>query len=236
MGMTAGFIYDICTKAFVILKHLPLIPTGQITESIFALRTGTANCFIYKKGSDMVAIDAGFGASIVKRELSVLGIDPAMIAKLFLTHADIDHASGLPAFQNAQVYLSPDEEPMATGETARKFGMVYNRKISREYSLLKEGDEAMAGEIKVKAIETPGHTPGSMSYLIDGAVLFVGDAFKLVGGKASPIGPFYCMNPEKQKESIRKIAKLKGIQALFTAHTGFSGDFDGAMADWQGTA
>ncbi len=158
MGLMSNFVYDLSTNAFVHRKHLQLIPTGQIIENIFAIRTGSANLFIYKKGLDWIAIDSGFGSSILKREFSFLGINPNKITSLFLTHSDFDHASGLPVFQNAQIYLSSNEEPMITRKMARKYGIIYNKRINRAYKLLKDNDEVAVGIVKVRAIETPGHT------------------------------------------------------------------------------
>ena len=233
MGLMFNFIYDLSTNAFVHRKHLQLIPTEQITKNIFAIKTGSANLFIYKKGSDRIAIDSGFGVSILKREFLSLGINPNEITGLFLTHSDFDHAGGLPVFQTAKIYLSFHEEPMITRKVARKYGVIYNKKIYRTYKMLKDNDRIAVGTIRVKTIETPGHTPGSMSYLIDDEILFVGDAFKLIDGKAYPNSPLYCMDTNQQEESIRKLAKLKGVHSVFTAHGGYSNDFGYAMADWM---
>lgn len=73
MGLVSNFAYDLSTSTFVRRKHLHLMPTGRITENIFAIKTGSVNLFIYSKGSDQIAIDSGFGASILKRELSFFG-------------------------------------------------------------------------------------------------------------------------------------------------------------------
>lgn len=120
---------------------------------------------------------------------------------------------------------------MITRKVARKYGVIYNKKIEEPYKLLKENDEVAVGTIKVRAIETPGHTPGSMSYLIDGEFLFVGDAFKLIDGKAYPNSPFYCMDTAKQEQSIKKLAKLKDVHSVFTAHGGYSNNFSYVMTD-----
>ncbi|MBW4084335.1 hypothetical protein [Paenibacillus sp. S150] len=63
--------------------------------------------------------------------------------------------------------------------------------------------------------------------------MFAGDAFKLIDGKAYPNSPLYCMDAEKQEESIRKLAKLKDVHSVFTAHGGNSSNFGYAMAEWR---
>lgn len=232
MGLIANCAYDLFTNAFVQRKQMQLIPTEQVTENVFAIKTGSVNLFIYQKGSDLIAIDSGFGISILKREFSFLGINPDKITSIFLTHSDFDHVNGLPVFPNAQIYLSANEEPMISRKVARKYGIIYNKKINRAYKLLKDDDEVEIGIIKVRAIETPGHTPGSMSYLIDDEILFVGDTFKLVDGKAYHNSPFYCMDVEKQDESFKKLANLKDVKLVFTAHGGYSNNFEHVMSDW----
>ena len=65
-----------------------------------------------------------------------IGIDQHQITHVFLTHSDFDHAGGLSLFENAEIYLSRDEEQMIT---------------KKKYTL------------------------GSMSYLMNDSLLFVGD-------------------------------------------------------------
>ena len=116
-------IYDIFTAIFVKMNHVNPIETGKITDKLFVVRTGTANFYIYKSGEDMICFDSGFGKSQIIRELNNLDIDPKSITHLFLTHSDFDHANGLSVFENAEIYLSSDEEQMITRKKARKFGL-----------------------------------------------------------------------------------------------------------------
>jgi hypothetical protein len=41
------------------------------------------------------------------------------------------------------------------------------------------------------------------------------------------------MDIKRQEESIRKLAKLENIRYVFTAHAGYTADFDGAFGDWR---
>jgi len=76
----------------------------------------------------------------------------------------------------------------------------------------------------VRGIATPGHTPGAMSYIIDGAYLFVGDTMSLKNGKADLFNEFFNMDSATEGGSIRKLAALKNPKFVFTAHYGYTDD------------
>ncbi len=80
---------------------------------------------------------------------------------------------------------------------------------------------------------TPGHTPGSLCYLVDGRWLFTGDTISLKEGKAGPFVERFNMDTPTEVVSIGKLAKLQGVEAVFTAHHGFTKDFQGAFAAWR---
>jgi glyoxylase-like metal-dependent hydrolase (beta-lactamase superfamily II) len=117
--------------------------------------------------------------------------------------------------------------------TARKFGVYRNAAIYRPYILLKDNDEIKVGEIVVRAVESPGHTPGSMSYVIDGKYLFAGDALRLIGGKVRPLIRFINMDHAMCLNSIKKLAGLSRIEMILTCHRGYCRDFNGAMEKWK---
>lgn len=166
-----------------------------------------------------------------RKELRCLEVDPDNVTHVFLSHADIDHSAGLRVFRNADVFLSADEEQMIRGaRPIRK--AVRSPRIRRAYQLLRDNDVVTVGSITIRAIATPGHTPGSMAYLVDDTYLFLGDTCKLKNGQAYA-GKHYTMDYETQKESIRKLAKLQNVGWVFTAHSGYTRDFDRAFDYWK---
>jgi hydroxyacylglutathione hydrolase len=209
------------------------VETGRITDNLYAVKTRTVNFFIYKSDKAIICIDSGFGKNLIVRELDSLGLAPRGITHLFLTHSDIDHAGGLALFEKAKIYLSSDEEPMITGRKARMLGFIYNSRIKRPYHLLNDNDVVAIGPTKIKAISTPGHTAGSMSYLVDESILFVGDTFKLIDNRVCSLRRYINMDTEQQKESIRKLACLDHVQLACTAHTGYTKVFDEAISSWK---
>ncbi len=209
------------------------IKTGKITDNLYAVQTFTVNFFIYSYANGFICFDSGFIKKLILNQLEWLDIDPVKITHVFLTHSDFDHTLGLPLFKNAKIYLSSDEEQMITQKRARKMGIIYNFKINRPYSLLNDQELVTVGTSKIRAIATPGHTPGSMCYLLNESVLFVGDTFKLQNNQVYPIRRIINMDTEKQKESIRKLAHLENVQLACTAHNGCTTEFNEAIRKWR---
>jgi len=82
-----------------------------------------------------------------------------------------------------------------------------------------DGDEVPAAG-GVRAIHTPGHTAGHLSFLWpqNGGVLFAGDAAGSILGLGPPTGVFGGMFTEDiptAKESFRKLAELEFDVACF---------------------
>jgi hydroxyacylglutathione hydrolase len=208
------------------------IKTSKVNDNIYAIKTNMVNMFVIKDGDDVICIDTGFVKRAVKSSLSKFGIDLSSVSNVFLTHSDYDNATCLDLFSDAQIHLSVDEEQMINGSTPRAMGIRYNSKIERPYHLLHDGDIVMVGKIKVQGIATPGHTPGSMSYLINDEYLFVGDTLSLIKDRVFTFPFFINMDTKTQKESIKKLAKLNNVKAMFTAHSGYSTNFQKSISSW----
>ena len=111
-------------------------------------------------------------------------------------------------------------------------GFYHSPRLRGPYTLLGDGDVVTVGEIKVRAIATPGHTPGAMSYLVDGRVLFTGDTLALRNGQVRTFYRLINVDTATQKASIGKLARLEGFSLLCTAHTGCTTECARAMRHW----
>ena len=86
---------------------------------------------------------------------------------------------------------------------------------------LEDGDEIDLGGVTLRAIHTPGHSPGSISlYCPQDGALITADAIQPVGGL-----PLYA-NLEESRTSMRRLLELPGVQTLYCAHS--SKPFTGA--------
>jgi len=188
--------------------------------------------YLFDAGESLIAFDTGINSKATLAELKKLRVDPKRVKHVLLTHSDRDHVGGLAAFPNAKVYLPKAEVAMLDHTTPRFFGLVYSKPLPVKHELLDENEILTIGNTSVKCLSTPGHTLGSMSYLINNSVLVVGDILNLKHGKVVMDRGFMQLNKTKQRESILRLSQLKGISLLCTAHTGYSEDFAGAMMDW----
>jgi hydroxyacylglutathione hydrolase len=209
------------------------LATGQVTENVYAVKDKDVNIFIYTDGEHAIAIDAGYPGGALREELKQLLIPPESMTHLFLTHTDHDHTGSLGLFKNAQIYFAKDEEQMIDGTRARLLWVYKNPKIDQPCTLLADGDVITVGAIKIQAIATPGHTPGSMSFLVNDGVLFTGDTLVLQNGHVHTFYRFFNMDTATQRQSIRKLAALENVALLCTAHTGCTRDYAHTVKYWR---
>ena len=207
------------------------LPTSEIAPGLFAVKTWYVHCFFYRQGGTVIGFDTGVSAGATAKGLAAACLSPESVTHLFLTHSDTDHVGGLSLFPDAQLYVPTLEVPLIEGRTRRSL-LTRNRPIERPYDTLSDGTVVDAGPMRVKAISTPGHTSGSMAYLVDGSMLFSGDAVELKNNRAHKGPGFMSMNSIALEQSIHKLAELTGVAMMCTAHSGFTTDFDGAMEGW----
>jgi glyoxylase-like metal-dependent hydrolase (beta-lactamase superfamily II) len=76
------------------------------------------------------------------------------------------------------------------------------------------GDVLDVGDVRVELLHTPGHTPGSQCFLVDG-MLVSGDTLFLQGcGRTDLPGS----DPEAMYESLRRLAALPDQTAVYPGH------------------
>lgn len=142
--------------------------------------------------------------------LATLGLQATDIDLVFVGHLHFDHAGGLCEMCHADIHVHAQELDAARAQAdeayfADDFAAEYNWRIhSTEYDVAPG----------VRAIESPGHTAGHMSMLIElpkGApVLLCGDAADLGENLADEIAPGLCWQDRSDMaiDSIRKLKQL----------------------------
>lgn len=153
------------------------------------------------------------------QQLGTLGIDPAAVRHVVMTHLHVDHTSGMRLLPGAEFVCSSDEWRAARGRNAVRRGYVAHHlpPESRMRLLdLQEGEPFgpfkktidLLGDGSIRLISTPGHTKGHMSVLVRAGgepVLLVGDAAYTVRSIDDEILPLLTVDDETCLDSIRQL-------------------------------
>jgi glyoxylase-like metal-dependent hydrolase (beta-lactamase superfamily II) len=176
---------------------LGLFPKADPAEAGNALEAGggardkvatQVNAFLVNTGDKLVLIDSGagkfFGPTLGRfaADLKALGVDPASIDVIAMTHLHPDHFGGLVtneakvAFPNATIFVSEldmnlwlDEANAAKAPADFKPFFDQARLVmapyvsQQQYRPLADGQEVVSG---ITAIAAPGHTPGHTMFRI----------------------------------------------------------------------
>lgn len=139
------------------------------------------NCYLIADDSGAVAVvDPG---CFTDKEASALeaaleGLRPAAV---LLTHGHPDHVYGVARIArkyNIPVMMSPSDEIILKrgGELVAMFGLP-QVDLGFKTVPVRDGDSVKVGAMELKAIETPGHTPGGVSwYCASEKLVFSGDS------------------------------------------------------------
>lgn len=181
------------------------------------------NCYLFETNAGLIVIDMGV-SSFVSTIQKLARDSHQKVAMLLLTHAHGDHVNGVPAFRkafpHAKVGISRRDSAFLKGNFALQAGEA-QRKIKGGFSKQQIQvdftftDRELINGLKVVA--TPGHTPGSVSFLETATKIIVaGDALQTQGGIAVagvlklrfPFPGLATWSPAIALASAKKIAQL----------------------------
>ena len=181
----------------------------------------STNCYLIfdEKTREAIIIDPGDDADYIERVISDLALIPI---KIIVTHGHFDHA--LAIFELKSAYKIPfcaskkDEFLLKNiSKSAQFFSKIKNSFIPKIDINIKNNDEIILGKEKLKVIETPGHTPGSLSfYFPESKIAFVGDIFFADGtlGRCD----FKYGDKKELIASVAKILKLGKRMKVYSGH------------------
>lgn len=167
---------------------------GQPTD---AMRPD-CNVTLVRSGDRLAIFDVGAGPNFMSstgklmESLEAAGVEPGEVTDVVITHAHPDHLWGLTddfdelVFADANYHIGRTEwdfwsspDAMSQMPEDRQTFVVGARNrfaaLDGRVNFIKGGDEVLPG---IEAVDTPGHTPGHLSFMVHGAepVLIVGDA------------------------------------------------------------
>jgi glyoxylase-like metal-dependent hydrolase (beta-lactamase superfamily II) len=140
------------------------------------------NCTILGDAAsgEAIVIDGGDDVAAIAARLDAHGLRPRYLVH---THAHFDHIGALGPLRErcgGAGLLHHADRPLyaALGQQARWAGLGRIEPVALDGDLT-DGDVLVAGALRLRALHTPGHTPGSTSFALDGdageVTLFAGD-------------------------------------------------------------
>ncbi len=169
----------------------------------------------------LALVDAGlpWNVGAVLRYIESIGRKPEELSTILITHSHPDHTSGVPGIvrrTHAGVLAHASDTKAHRGDevTLSYMGVFSGLKLPLPFlertpaTALSDGDELpLLGGVRV--IHTPGHTPGSVCYLVESrGLLFSGDTVFSDGASVSRSVPFPGYDGVKYRESIERLAGM----------------------------
>ena len=194
---------------------------GHLLQLTWMPRFFPVNCYLVEEENEMTLIDAAlpFSAKGIIRTVADLRKD---ITRIILSHAHEDHVGAVDElkkhFPDAKVYISERDSALLNGDLSLRAGEpatpirggVPKKLRTKADILLHDGDTVGS----LIAISTPGHTPGSMSFIDSRSrAIIVGDAFQTfrgtaVSGAIVPWFPFPAMATWNKEAALASAYKI----------------------------
>ncbi|MGI8493103.1 MAG: MBL fold metallo-hydrolase [Acidimicrobiales bacterium] len=167
-----------------------------------------------RSSGEALVVDPAYG---VAELVEVAAGDGMRVVGVLATHHHPDHVGGsmmghtiegvaqLLSLVSVPIHAHKDEAALVRRVTGVSQGDVIGHA---------SGDKVAVGAIEVELLHTPGHTPGSQCFLVDG-MLISGDTLFLEGcGRTDLPGS----DPEAMYESLQRLASLPDEVAVFPGH------------------
>lgn len=159
-----------------------------------------------------------------QRILAAVAKAGLQVSHILLTHGHLDHigATGeMKGATDAPIHLHRDDLPLyqQVGAQARAFGLGFRDAPPPPDVFVQDGDLVQVGSLKLRVRHAPGHSPGSVCYVVEGVnpgVVVCGDVlFAGSIGRTDLWGGSY----QTLMESIgRKLMTLPDSTIVYSGH------------------
>ncbi|MBD0743811.1 MBL fold metallo-hydrolase [Streptomyces sp. CBMA152] len=203
----------------------------QVTSQLHMFRFPIGQAYLWQDGDELTLVDAGDvnAAAPIEEAIRGLGLDPAAIRRIVITHGHNDHygaAGELAERYGAEVIAHRLDAPVIRGERPRADPVLLDWELPLwEHALtvpeapstrvdreVEDGDVLDFGGGAV-VVHSPGHTDGSIGiHLPRHGVLFTGDC---VAGVGQVMLGVFNVDRAQAQASFRRLAALAPSVACF---------------------
>jgi N-acyl homoserine lactone hydrolase len=197
-GVNAGVPIDFADNCYLIhhtSEGYLLWDTG-ITDRLAALPQGQTVAPLrqtWRRNQTLVAA------------LAAIGVSPADVHYVAISHIHPDHVGNLDAFLDAAVIMQKKEWDAAMALPQKPFSAAHKTELL-------EGDKDLFGDGSLTALSTPGHTLGHQSLLVrlqrTGYVVLTGDVAHFQSNWDNRRVPGFNADKAQSLSSMEKIARI----------------------------
>lgn len=143
----------------------------RIAPKIYYVGNLWVGVFLVQYEEGLIVIDTAVFENLylTLEAIRKLGFDPHQIRHIMLTHCHCDHAYGAKALHEltgAPIWLSREDAQFRTSPANLEMGTQF-RYLPYEVDRFYDSPAVMEfGSVKIQTLLTPGHTPGTTSFLI----------------------------------------------------------------------
>jgi metallo-beta-lactamase class B len=205
-------------------------PPLKVFDNLYWLGTRQHSSWALQTSAGIVIIDTNFAWATqpeIIDGLTKLGLNPADIKYVIISHAHGDHDQGAAELQKrygAQVVMGTPDWEATLKRPATAAGGVPTRNVA----VGPAGQSLTVGDTTIQIVATPGHTPGTLSYVFpvkhQGRPLTVAYSGGTLTGAFGTDGARWDEYVASQRK-IAKVAADAGATVMLSNHSEYDGAY-----------
>lgn len=143
----------------------------RVAPHVYYVGNTWVGSYLVETADGLVLIDTTVfeGMYLVLESIWELGFDPRDIKHIFLSHCHADHCGGVNQFKElsgAKIWQSREDTDFMKRPANLELGNDFKVPDYTVDCFYEDGGTIEFGDISIKTILTPGHTPGTVSFFI----------------------------------------------------------------------